>query len=109
ERTLKKESWPHPEKETIFLNLKKPIRRLGSGFWVGAGIGRDIELVGLNFRMEAEANYKHGFNNIVKGNRRYENKTLIFGYYDVFDDIKARHFEISVKVLVSMYRKTFRR
>jgi hypothetical protein len=95
--------------ETKNLNLKKLFTRVGSGFCLGAGIGYDTEIKGFIFRLEVEANYKHGFNNLIVDNNRYDNKELIFGYYDVFDDIKLRNFAISLKLLMSIYRKAFRR
>lgn len=106
---LADKSFPYPEKKTKSFNLKKPIARIGRGIWLGAGIGYDTELMGLVFRMEVEANYKHGFTDIVDGRWRYDDKELMLGYYDVFDDIKTRHVAISFNLLVSMYRKTFRR
>lgn len=91
------------------LNLKKLITPFNSGFWVGAGVGYDTRVAGLPLRLEIEVNYKHGFNNIVNEDRRYENKELIFGYYDVFDDLKLRNWDLTFKVLLPISFKAFRR
>jgi hypothetical protein len=87
------------------LDVRKQFTWGNGGFLLGAGIGFDTGRV----RLEVELNYKHIFNNIVNGDRRYDNPELMFAFYDVFDDIKVNNWDISVKFLLPLSFKAFRR
>lgn len=95
--------------DTKSFYLKKLINRINSGFCMGAGISYDTKFMGFPFRLEFGVNYKHGFNNIVDKDQRYKAEDLVFGYYDVFDDIKLRSWDLSFKILVPMSFKAFER
>jgi hypothetical protein len=92
-------------KEEAIVDIKQLFTGANFGIWVGAGIGYEIG----GFHLQIEANYKHGFNNIIDEAGRFENKELMFAYYDVFDDIKLRNWDISLKVLLPISFKAFRR
>jgi hypothetical protein len=85
------------EPEPVRENIKNEIRPFNWGFWVGAGIGLDIKAKGFWFRPGIEVNYKHGFRNIVNKN------------YNGTSDLRVRNFEISLKLLYSIYRTSFRK
>lgn len=87
------------------INIEKQITRSNIGLLVGAAVGYDTGRV----RLELEGNYKISFNNIVNGNQRFGNDELIFGYYDIFDDIKIRNWELSLNLLLPVSFKAFRR
>jgi hypothetical protein len=87
------------------LDVRKQFTWGNGGFLVGAGIGFDTRGV----RLEMEVNYKHVFNNIVDGDRRFDNPELMFAFYDVFDDINVNNWDISVKFLLPLSFKAFRR
>ncbi len=96
-------------KDETGTDINELFNKFNGGYCVGAGIHwvtgfRDL-------RVEIEIIYKHGFNNIVNGNHRYDYKynKLIFGYYDVFDDMKLSNWDFSIKLLVPVYFKLFRR
>ncbi len=97
------------KKETKLLNLEKRIHRIDSGLCFGAGITYDTRFAGFRLFLELEVNYRHGFNNIVNEDQRYENAELIPGYYDVFDDIKLRNWDLTFKILLPISFKTFKR
>lgn len=93
-------------------NFKKLFNRFNSGFCVGAGIGYDTVLKGIQgirFRLEFEVNYKHGFNNVVNEDRRYTHEELVFGYYDVFDDMKLSNWHFGFKLLLRISDKPYRK
>lgn len=87
------------------LNLKGLIARFNGGLCAGAGIGCDIG----KLRLEIEVNYKLGLNNIVNEDQRYANRELIFGYYDILDDLKLNNWDLAVKILMPISFKAFRR
>lgn len=89
------------------VNIEGILKKFILGFWIGAGISFETGVE--NLRLEIEANYKHGLSNIVATRHRYENRDLLYGYYDVFDDMQLRTWNISVKVLLPLSHKTFRR
>ena len=98
-----------PDEDTKVFYLKDLISRINSGFCMGAGISYDTKFMGFPFRLEFGFNYKHGLNNIVDKDQRYKPENLVFGYYDVFDDIKLRNWDLSFKILVPMSFKAFKR
>jgi hypothetical protein len=87
------------------VNIKNQITRFDIGFLIGSAVGFDTR----RLRLEIEVNYKHSLRNIVNGDQRYENNELVFGYYDVFDDIKVRNWELSFNILLPVSFKAFRR
>ncbi len=87
------------------LSIREQIYRFDSGICAGAGVSYDL----WGLRLSAEINYKHGFNNIVNGEKRWDNQDVMLEYYDVFDDIKLRSFDFSFKILVPISFKAFRR
>lgn len=95
------------------IDIKNKIHRYNWGLWLGAGIGHDIKIGGVSLRLGIEVNFKYGFSNIVnKNNTNEENEIRVFGgyYWDIFDNIiKVSNAEISLKVLVPIYRKAFKR
>jgi len=94
------------EVETVVdIKIKDLFTTFSCGLWFGAGIGFDVG----RFRLEFEANYKHGLNNIVDANHRYNNQEIMYGYYDVFDDMKLRSWDLSLNVLLPISFKAFRR
>jgi hypothetical protein len=93
--------------QNTVINIEEQSRRSNIGFLVGvaAGVGHDAS--GVRFLIEL--NYKHQFNNIILEDQRYENAELIYGFYDVFDDIKIGNLELSVKLLLPLSFKVFKR
>lgn len=85
--------------------IKEKITRTNGGLLVGAGIGRDIR----GLRLSIEVNYKYGLNNIVNEENRWGDMNITLGHYDVFDDMKIRNWDLSVKVLLPISFKAFRR
>jgi hypothetical protein len=105
-KTLDAVSLPDEEYEAkAIVDIKKLFTGSNFGIRIGAGIGYEIG----GFHLQIEANYKHGFNNIIDEAGRFENKELMFAYYDVFDDIELRNWDISLKVLLPISFKAFRR
>jgi hypothetical protein len=89
----------------VDIKIKDQFTTFNYGLWFGAGIGFNLG----RFRLEFEANYKHGLNNIVDVNHRYDNQAIMYGYYDVFDDMKLRTWDLSLNVLLPISFKAFRR
>lgn len=106
-KTLRTDSLPEIPgfNEETEVNIKNLTNLYNWGPWVGVGIGYDTG----PFQLGIELNYKHGFRNIVNEDHRYENQLLVFGYYDVFDDIKIRNWDLSLKVLLPISFKAFRK
>lgn len=100
---------PYLEENTKSFYLNKLITGTNSGFCAGAGISYDTVFMGFPLRLEFGLNYKHGFNNIVDEDQRYKCEELISGYYDVFDDIKLRSWDLNVKILLPVSFKAFKR
>lgn len=100
---------PHTGEERVekAANIERLLKKYNIGIWIGAGFGFKTGLE--NLRMELEVNYKHGLSNIVDTHHRYENRELLYGYYDVFDDMKLRSWNISLKILLPLSYKAFRR
>jgi hypothetical protein len=96
------------EKETIKdITIMKQIKNYHVGFLLGGGIGIDTGIKGL--RLGVEVNYKQGLNNIVDEAHRYDNHKLVYGYYDVFDDMKLRTVDLTIKVLLPISFKAFKK
>jgi hypothetical protein len=99
----------HPEVEAFRDIAGEDVRKHfawgNGGFLVGAGIGLDTRKA----RLEVEINYKHVFNNIIAGDCRFDNPELMYAFYDVFDDIKVSNWDISMKILLPLSFKAFRR
>lgn len=91
--------------EEAAMDMRNQFTWGNGGIIAGLGVGYDTG----GIRLEAELNYKFVFNNIVNGDRRYENKELVYNYYDVLDDIKVRNWDLSLKVLLPITFKAFRR
>lgn len=106
-KSLKAVSDPETEgyKDETIIKIKELFTRFNIGLWVGGGIGYETG----DLRLAIEVNYKHGLNNIIDKDRRFDNPELQFAYYDVFDDIKIRNFELSLKVMLPLSFKAFRR
>lgn len=106
-KSLQAVSDPEEEgyKDETIVKIKELFTRFNVGLWIGGGIGYETG----DLRLAVEVNYKHGLNNIVDKDRRYENPELQFAYYDVFDDIKVRSVELSLKVMLPLSFKAFRR
>ncbi|HLP60568.1 MAG TPA: outer membrane beta-barrel protein, partial [Candidatus Deferrimicrobium sp.] len=92
-------------KENAIVDIKQLINRSNLGIWAGAG----IELYIWGFRLQIETNYKFGLKNIVAKANRFTNEQLMFAFYDVFDDMKLRNWELTLKVLLPISFKAFRR
>lgn len=95
--------------EKTIVDIKEQFSTSNIGLWIGAGVGIGIKIVGKDVWVQLEVNYRHGLNNIVDKARRYENKVLMFAYYDVFDDMKLRNWDLSVKIVFPLSYKAFRR
>ena len=105
-KSLKAVSEPGEEyKDEAILKVKELFTRFNIGIWLGGGIGYETGEI----RLAVEVNYRHGLNNIVDKDRRYDNPELQFAYYDVFDDIMVRNVELSLKVMLPLSFKAFRR
>lgn len=105
-KTLNAVSLPDQEyREQAIVDIKQLLTRSNLGIRVGLGVDYDIG----DFRLQVEANYKFGFNNIVDKANRFGNEQLMFAFYDVFDDMKLRNWELSVKLLLPISYKAFRR
>ena len=106
-KTLDAVSEPLEEgyKDEAIVNIKELLTRFNVGLWIGGGIGYETGEI----RLAVEVNYKHGLNNIIDKDRRYDNPELRFAYYDVFDDIKVSNVELSLKVMLPLSFKAFRR
>ncbi|MCK4763150.1 MAG: PorT family protein [Candidatus Aminicenantes bacterium] len=96
-------------KEEIFadLTVKKHILPMNSGFWIGAGCDYETGIGDISLSLEIA--YKHGFRNIIDKEQRWQNNELMLGYYDVFDDIKLRTFDISLKIMLPLSFKAFKK
>lgn len=106
EKMLHAVSLPENYEEEAIIGIKRQFKRSNTGFWLGAGLGYEL---GNGMRLQVELNYRHGMNNIVAKSRRFENQEIMFAYYDVFDDMKPRNWELSVKLLLPLTYKAFRR
>jgi len=105
-KSLKAVSEPDEDyKDEAILKIKELFTRFTIGLWIGGGIGYETGEI----RLAVEVNYRHGLNNIVDKDRRYDNPELQFAYYDVFDDIMVRNVELSLKVMLPLSFKAFRR
>jgi hypothetical protein len=100
---------PYFEENTKSFYLNKLVTGTNSGFCAGVGISYDTVFMGFPLRLEFGINYKHGFNNIIDEDHRYEYEELISAYYDVFDDIKLRSWDLHVKILLPVSFKAFKR
>jgi hypothetical protein len=108
EKLLQAVSLPDEEyKEEAIVDIKQQFTTSNFGFWLGAGL--EYELNNMGIRLQAGVSYRHGLNNITDKAQRYENKELMFSYYDVFDDMKPGNWALSVKVLLPLSYKAFRR
>lgn len=96
-------------KEEAIIGLSELFKKINGGGCVGAGVEFDTGIKGVI--MGFEINYKRGFTNIVDGAHRYNYKyrNLTFGYYDVFDDINLSNLDFTLRILVPLSYKTFRR
>ena len=105
-KTLDAVSLPDQEyREEAIVDIKGLFTGSNLGIRVGAGIDYDIG----GFRLQLEANYKFGINNIVDKANRFKNEQLMFAFYDVFDDMKLRNWYLSFKILLPISFKAFRR
>jgi hypothetical protein len=109
EKSLRAFSLPDKNEyeEQAIIGIKEQFTASNIGFWLGGGIA--YEPGGSGVRLQVELNYRHGLNNIVDESMRFENKELMFSYYDVFDDMKIRNWDLSVKVLLPLSYKAFRK
>jgi len=108
EKLLQAVSLPGEEyKEEAIVDIKQQFTTSNFGLWIGAGVG--YELSGSDIRLQMEVNYRHGLNNITDKTRRYDNKELMFSFYDVFDDMKPGNWALSVNLLLPLSYKAFRR
>lgn len=85
--------------------IKEILTKTNTGFIIGAGIGYDA----WGMRLELGVNYIHGLNNFIIEDARWSLSHIVLGYYDVFDDMKLRSWELSLKVLMPISFKAFRR
>ncbi len=92
-------------REEAIIDMKKQFVGTAFGLQAGAGIAYD----GKWYRLQIEANYKHGFTNIIDEAMRFKNDQLLYAFYDVSDDIKVRNWDLSLKVLLPISYKAFRR
>jgi hypothetical protein len=104
-KSLHAESRDKEYKEDAIVDIKQLLNRTNLGIWVGAGIESNIG----GFRLQIETNYKFGFKNIVDTANRFTNQQLMYAFYDVFDDMKLRNWELTLKVLLPISFKAFRR
>lgn len=105
--TVIKETGGKFEEKIKEISILNQIVRSNFGFMLGASVSFGSPLAGVH--LELEVNYKHAFGNIVNRKNRYENTDLLFRYYDVFDDIKIRNWEVSLNVLLPVSFKAFRK
>lgn len=85
---------------------EKQLRSSYLGLCVGVGIG--FSVIG-NVLVEIEGTYKYRFNNIIDEKNRYKNDELCLQYYDVFDDMKLTNWELTLKILLPLSFKAFRK
>ena len=71
----------------------------------GAGLNYAYE----NFRFSFSFTYRYGLNNIVSTTNRYDNQDLIFGYHDIFDNIRLDQLNFQLGVSYTLTHKAFRR
>ena len=87
-------------------DIKNQLKHFYFGLWAGVGLGfhlGDIILV------EIEGCCKYRFGNIVDEQNRYKNENLCFTHYDVFDDMRLINWELSLKLLLPLSFKAFRK
>ncbi len=60
------------------------------------------------FRFSFSATYRYGFSNIVNPAKRYNNQELVFGYHDVFDNVRLNQLNFQFGVSYVTY-KAFRK
>ncbi len=108
EKSLHAVSLPDREyEEKAIVGIKRQFNTANIGLWLGAGLGYELSPAGL--RLQVEVNYRFGLNNLVDEAHRFDNKELMFSYYDVFDDMKLRNWDLSVKLVLPLSYKAFRR
>jgi hypothetical protein len=109
EKSLRAFSLPdrNEYEEEAIIPVKDQLTASNFGLWLGAGFGYELKSIGA--RVQMGLNYRHGLNNVVDSGQRYENKELMFAYYDVFDDMKLRNWDITVSVMLPLSYKAFRR
>jgi len=56
------------------------------------------------FRFSFSATYRYGFNNIINPSKRYDNQELVFGYHDVFDNIRLNQLNFQFGLSYVTYR-----
>ncbi len=75
------------------------------GIMVGAGLNYAYQY----FRFSFSATYRYGLNNIVIPANRYDNQELVFGYHDIFDDIRLDQLNLQIGVSYVLSHKAFRK
>lgn len=67
-----------------------------------AGIGANYAY--QYFRFSFSATYRYGLNNIVNPTTRYDNQELVYGYHDVFDNIRLNQLNFQFGVTYVTYK-----
>jgi hypothetical protein len=75
----------------------------------GLMIGTGINYAYQYFRFSFSATYRYGINNIVVPANRYNNQDLVFGYHDIFDNIRLDQLNLQVGVSYVLNHKAFKK
>lgn len=75
-------------------------------YGIMAGIGTTYAY--QYFRFSLSATYRYGLNNIINPDKRYNNQELVFGYHDIFDNLRLNQLNFQFGVSYVTY-KAFRR
>jgi hypothetical protein len=71
----------------------------------GAGLNYAYEY----FRISFSITYRYGINNIINPANRYNNQDLVFGYHDIFDNIRLSQLNFQFGISYVLTHKAFRR
>ena len=93
--------------EEVIIGIKDQLNTSNFGVWISAGL--EYELGRSGIRLQLATSYRHGLNNMVNEDRRFENKQLMYAFYDVFDDMKLRNWDLSINILLPLSYKAFKK
>lgn len=71
----------------------------------GSGLNYAYEYLRLSFSVT----YRYGFNNIINPANRYDNQDLVFGYHDIFDNIRLDQLNFQLGIAYTLSHKAFRK
>jgi hypothetical protein len=94
-------------KDEAVIDIQELICGTAYGLWLGAGMNYHLQTPDIFLALEI--NYRYGLKNITNRYNRYNSEQLKFAYYDIFDDMRTGNLEISLKVMVPISYKAFKK